>query len=496
MNVTGESDGPILSEKPPNEAQKAKEGVEKRGPAKRNPSQLNTDRTQCRQSVQTALARVRQAAEEDDEQKFTAIFHHVYNLDTLKLAFLDIRKDAASGIDEVTWHDYAQDLERKLVDLSLRLKRGAYRAKPVQRVFIPKADGGQRPIGITALEDKIVQRAMVMVLNAIYEGDFLGFSYGFRPGRSQHQALDALAVGLTRKRINWVLDADIQGFFNSMSHDWIVRFLEHRIADRRVIRHVKKWLNAGVLENGEVKQVDEGCPQGGSVCPLLANIYLHYALDLWTHVWRGRKAQGHVVIVRWADDFIVGFEYYTDAVTFMAELKRRLQKFGLELHPDKTRLLEFGRVAERDRKNRGEGKPETFTFLGFTHCCEKTRAGKFTVKRQTAKKKMRAKLQAIKLELKRRLHRPTPEVGKWLKSILCGHYRYYAVPLNCQALAAFRKAVIRLWKRMIARRSQKAKCPWIRIWRLADRWLPFPRILHPYPSQRFAAMTQGGSPVR
>lgn len=296
MNVSGESDEPVVSEKPPNEAATAEEGVEKRGSTKRNPSQGNTGRTQCRETVQTALARVRQAAEGDEEQKFTAIFHHVYNTDTLRLAFFELRKDAASGVDKVTWQDYAQGLEVKLEDLSLRLKRGAYHAKPTERRFIPKADGGQRPISITALEDKIVQRAMTIVLNSIYEVDFLGFSYGFRPGRSQHQALDALAIALQRKRINYVIDADIQGFFNSMNHDWIVRFVEHRVADQRVPRTIKKWLNAGVLENGEVKST-EGCPQGGSICPLLANIYLHYALDLWTQVWRGR-ARGDVVIVR------------------------------------------------------------------------------------------------------------------------------------------------------------------------------------------------------
>jgi group II intron reverse transcriptase/maturase len=327
----------------------------------------------------------------------------------------------------VTWEQYAAGLEDNLQDLHERLHNGAYRAKPSRRVFIPKADGRQRPLGIASLEDKIVQRAVVEVLNAVYEEDFLGFSYGFRPGRSQHHALDALATGLLRKKVSWVLDADLRDFFGSISHGWLEKFLEYRIADRRVIRLVQKWLKAGVLADGTWTASEEGAPQGATVSPLLSNLYLHYVFDLWVQQWRTRHARGNVVAVRFADDFVVGFELRADAERFLVELRERLAQFSLELHAEKTRLLEFGRFAAANRGRRGDGKPETFDFLGFTHVCAKTRWGRFQLKRRTMRLRMRAKLSAVNTELRRRRHDPVPEQGRWLGSVVRGRSMGWSV---------------------------------------------------------------------
>jgi len=465
------------------------EEVEGRRLAKGNSHRHNTLRTQGRARVRRALGRVRAAAEKDRDMRFTTLLHHVYNTDTLREAYFRLDRRAAPGVDGVTWHQYGEDLEERLQDLSARLKRGAYRARPVRRVYIPKPDGRERPIGVTTLEDKVVQLATVMVLNAVYEVDFLGFSYGFRPKRSQHDALDALTVGLERRKVNWVLDADVQGFFDAISHEWMVKFVEHRIADRRVVRLIQKWLNAGVLENGKRIRVEEGTPQGGSISPLLANIYLHYAFDLWAHHWRGKQATGDVIIVRYADDFVVGFQHRTEAERFLAELRARLDKFGLTLHPDKTRLIEFGRFSNRDRDGRGGGKTSTFDFLGFTHYCGTTRNGKFAVRRRTMSKRVRRKLSEVKTELRRRMHDPVPEVGAWLKSVLDGHFRYYGVPHNREALNAFRSEVARLWRRTLSRRSQKGYVTWQRMQRLKRRWFPSARIHHPYPDQRLCVTT-------
>jgi group II intron reverse transcriptase/maturase len=392
-------------------------------------------------------------------------------------------------VDGVTWRQYGEALEDHLLDLSERLKRGAYRAKPVRRAYIAKTDGRQRPLGVTALEDKIVQRATVEVLNAIYEIDFVGFSYGFRPGRSQHDALDALYAGQLTKRVNWVLDADIRGFFDAIDHGWLVQFLEHRIADRRVVRLIQKWLNAGVLEDGKRTRSEQGTPQGGSASPLLANVYLHYVFDLWTQRWRRTEARGEMIVVRYADDFIVGFEHKSDAERFLAELTERFRRFSLELHPDKTRLIEFGPFAATNRTRRGQGKPETFDFLGFTHICGKKRNGRFTVLRQTMRKRLQAKLKQVKIQLRRRLHDPVPEVGRWLRSVVEGHVRYYGVPMNGPAIALFRFQVGRLWYRTLRRRSQKTRLNWERMRRLIDRWLPPARICHPYPLRRLGVIT-------
>ncbi len=490
MDDHGQSDRPVVPTKSPNNAGgSAAEGMEGRGLAKGNPSQPNAPRTPSREGVLSALERVRRAAEQDKQVRFTALLHHVYNGDHLRAAYYALKRDAAPGIDGETWEHYGQALEANLADLSGQLKRRAYRAKPVKRTYIPKADGRQRPLGIPTLEDKVVQRTTVEVLNAIYETDFLGFSYGFRPGRSPHNALDALYAGLLTERVNWVLDADIRGFFEAIDHGWLVKFVEHRIADRRVVRLIQKWFNAGVLEDGTRTWSATGTPQGGSISPLLANVYLHYAFDLWAQRWRKTQAHGDMVIVRYADDFIVGFQHRVEAERFLAELRERFTKFGLELHPEKTRLLEFGPFAAENRQRAGQGKPETFDFLGFTHICGKKRNGRFTVVRQTIRKRLQAKLSAVKAELRRRLHDPIPAVGAWLSQVVGGHIRYYGVPMNGPAIGMFRFQVGGLWHCALARRSHTGHVSWERMRRLIERWLPPARICHPYPLRRLGVIT-------
>jgi RNA-directed DNA polymerase len=491
MNGPGKSDSPIVPEKSPNNARpSAAKGTEGRGLAKGNLPQQNASRTPSRSDAPSALERVRQAAKKDKQLRFTALLHHIYNLETLRIAYFCLKKEAAPGVDGETWRHYGEELEANLPNLSERLKRGAYRAKPVRRAYIPKDDGRQRPLGVTALEDKIVQRAAVAVLNAIYETDFLGFSYGFRPGRSQHQALDALYTGLLTKKVSWVLDLDIRGFFDHLSHEWLVKFMEHRVADRRVVRLIQKWLGAGVLEDGKRIRVEEGTPQGGSVSPLLANIYLHYVFDLWVQAWRRKRAHGDMIVVRFADDIVLGFQAKSEAEQFRAELTERMRKFHLELHPQKTRLLEFGPFAIQNRQQRGEGKPETFNFLGFTHICVKKRSnGRFTVLRQTIRRRLQAKLNEVKAELKQRRHEPVPEQGKWLNAVVGGHIRYYGVPMNTPALSLFRFQVGWLWHRALSRRSQNGRVHWDRMRRLVHRWLPLPAVCHPYPLRRMGVMT-------
>jgi RNA-directed DNA polymerase len=497
MDGRRKSDTAVVPEKSRNAVEASTgDATEGRVVAKGNPPERNVLRTQSRAGTPSALERVRQAAQRDRTQRFTALLHHVYDVARLRAAYLALKRDAAAGVDGETWQSYGQTLEANLQDLSERLQRGAYRARPVRRAYIPKADGRQRPLGVPALEDKLVQRAVVEVLNAIYEPDFLGFSYGFRPGRSPHHALDALAVGIDTKKVNWVLDADIRGFFDTVDHGWLIRFIEHRVADRRVIRLVQKWLAAGVLEDGHHTVSEVGTVQGGSVSPLLANIYLHYVFDLWVQRWRTTQAHGDVVVVRFADDFVVGFQHRAEAERFLAELRERFARFGLTLHPDKTRLLEFGRYANPNRRARGDGKPETFNFLGFTHSCAKTRKGRFTVLRQTVRTRWQAKLRAVKTELRQRLHQPVPEQGAYLRAVVLGHNRYYGVPLNGPALSAFREAMVQLWWRVLRRRSQGNHLTWRRIGAYAARWLPTPRICHPYPRVRFAVTTQGKSRMR
>jgi group II intron reverse transcriptase/maturase len=442
------------------------------------------------------MERIRQAACRDKRLQFTTLWHHVYNIDHLRKAYWSLKRDAAPGVDGETWRHYGVNREENLLDLADRLKRGAYRAKPVKRAFIPKPDGRQRPLGVTVLEDKIVQRTTVEVLNAIYETDFLGFSYGFRPGRSPHDALNALYAGIMTKKVGWVLDADICGYFDAIDHQWLIKFIEHRIADKRVLRHVKKWLNAGVLEDGAMARSEEGVPQGGSISPLLANVYLHYVFDLWADQWRRRQVCGDVIIVRFCDDFVVGFQYRRDAERFLAELRERFLKFNLQLHEAKTRLIEFGRFAAQNRRRQGSGKPQTFDFLGFTHICGRTKKGKFTVLRHSIGKRIRAKLMELAIELRRRLHHPVPVVGKWLRVILLGHYRYYGIPGNGRKLQSFKFHLSRLWFKVLLRRSQRHRLNWERMSRLIDRWLPRPRICHPYPDLGMYVTTRGRSPVR
>ena len=486
MNGSEKSDSAIRAKKPANKAdQTAAERVEQRAGTKGNAVQPHTRRTQSRGSVSQGLDRVRDAARQRKKEKFTALLHHL-TIDLLRDAFLALKRRAAPGVDGVTWQDYEAGLEGNLRDLHSRVHRGTYRALPVRRRFIPKPDGKQRPLGIAALEDKIVQRAVVTVLNAIYEEDFLGFSYGFRPGRGQHDALDALSVAVSKTPVNWVLDADIRGFFDSVSHEWLIKFLEHRVGDERVIRLVRKWLKAGVLEDGDWSVSEMGTPQGAVASPLLANVYLHYVFDLWAHQWRRREATGQVIIVRYADDIVAGFEHEADGRRFWDAMRTRFEQFKLELHGEKTRLLEFGRHAAARRQRRGLGKPETFTFLGFTFICGKSRRGAFQLQRRTRRDRMRATLREIKVELRRRMHHAIPEQGRWLQAVVRGFFAYHAVPTNARALDAFRHHVTDLWRRTLRRRSQKTHMTWLRMTRLAAAWLPSPRILHPWPDQRFA----------
>ena len=489
MDERGKSDGPVVPAKPPNNTACAvAEVVEGRGPAKGNTASTTHPGRSAGLGVPSGLERVREVARRDKKARFTALLHHV-SIERLRAAYRAIRPQAAPGVDGVRWEAYGQDLEANLQDLHRRLHAGSYRARPSRRSYIPKADGRLRPLGIAALEDKILQRAVVEVLNAVYETDFRGFSYGFRPGRNPHQALDALTVGIWRKKVNWVLDADIRDFFTSLDHDWLGKFLEHRIADKRVLRLIRKWLSAGVIEEGNWSQTMEGAPQGASVSPLLANVYLHYVFDQWADWWRRHHARGEVIIVRFADDFTMGFEYQEDAQRFLVELRERFTKFGLELHPDKTRLIEFGRFAATNRQARGLGKPETFDFLGFTHICARMRDGRFWVRRITISKRMRAKLREVKDQLKRRRHQPIPEQGRWLASVVRGHRAYYAVPGNRAAVATFRTQVTKLWHQALGRRSQRTRINWARMNRLATRWLPPARVMHPFPDVRFRVRT-------
>jgi len=462
------------------------EGEEGRPLIKENTHQSNTPSTQSEIRVSQGLAGVRKAAKERKEMKFTALLHHL-TVGLLWESFYALKRRAAPGVDGVTWREYETGLGDRLVDLHNRVHRGAYRALPSRRVYIPKPDGRQRPLGVAALEDKIVQQGVVTILNQIYEEDFRGYSYGFRPGRSQHQALDALSVGISRKKVNWVLDCDIRGFFDNLSHEWLLKFVQHRVADRRILRLIQKWLKAGVLEEGEWKDTMMGTPQGSVISPLLANIYLHYVFDLWVDVWRKKCAQGDVIVIRYADDNVLGFQHRAEADRFLEDFRGRLGKFGLELHPDKTRRIEFGQFAEPNRKRRGEGKPETFDFLGFTHISGKKRDGNFVVKRKTIGKRMRAKLVEIKQQLLNRTHDPIEQTGKWLQSVVQGYFNYHAVPGNLDSLHVFRFRVTQLWRRALIRRSQRHSLNWDRMRQLANRWLPEPRVLHPYPSVRFDA---------
>jgi group II intron reverse transcriptase/maturase len=486
MNGHEKSDLAIVAAKPTNEAGRpGEEPVEPRAGTEGNAEQTDTLRTPSREGASHGLDRVRQAARANKKERFTALLHHI-DIEALEEAFFALKKKAAPGVDGLTWKTYEADLGRRLADLHSRVHRGAYRAQPSRRVYIPKPDGRQRPLAVAALEDKIVQRATATVLNAIYEEDFLGFSYGFRPGRGAHDALDALVVGIATRKVSFILDADIEKFFDSVSQEWLIRFVEHRIGDKRIVRLIQKWLKAGVLEDGIVTSSDRGTGQGSVISPLLANLYLHYVFDLWAERWRRREAKGDMILVRYADDIVVGFQYESDARRFWDAMRERLGEFALSLHPDKTRLIEFGRFAAANRERRGSGKPETFDFLGFTFICGKSRAGKFLIRRKSRRDRVRAKLLEIKEALRKRMHQSIPAQGKWLAQVVRGYYNYFAVPTNSPALSAFRHHIVALWRRTLRRRSQKDNTTWARMFRLADEWLPKPSILHPWPNARFA----------
>jgi len=474
--------------RPNNDGQPSAEDVEGSALAEENTTKPNAGRTPSREIASNRLDRVRQAAKEAGTKRFTALLHHL-TVDLLRAGYYALKRTAAPGVDGVEWDEYETGLTDRLIDLHSRVHRGAYRAQPSRRVYIPKADGRQRPLGIAALEDKIVQQALVTILNQIYEEDFRSFSYGFRPGRQAHHALDSLTVGLTRKKVNWVLDADIRGFFDNLSHEWLVKFIAHRVADPRVLRLIQKWLRAGVSEDGQWSETKVGTPQGAVVSPLLANVYLHYAFDLWVEAWRNKCASGDVIVVRYADDFVLGFERQAEAERFLKDLRERLAKFGLELHPEKTRLIEFGRFARSNRRERGKGKPETFDFLGFTHICgTNLKTGYFVVRRKTVGKRLTKKLREVKQQLRRRMHEPLAETGEWLRKVVQGYFNYHAIPGNRRTLCTFRSAIVRSWRRALMRRSQVAKMQWRRMRRLIREYIPTARTLHPYPSFRFDAM--------
>jgi RNA-directed DNA polymerase len=490
VHVGEKSDKVILPMKQPNKGNKnPAEVVEGRTLVKGNSVETTAVRTQSRVAASSGLDAVRKVARGDKEAKFTALLHHI-TVDVLRRSYCNLKREAAAGIDGVTWQVYGEGLESRLHELHERIQRGSYRARPARRVTIPKPDGTQRPLSIWCLEDKIVQQAVVYVLEAIFETDFLGFSYGFRPGRGQHDALDALAVGLYRRKVNWVLDADIRRFFDTMNHDWMLKFLRHRIQDKRILRLICKWLKIGVMDKGRQTCAQRGAPQGAVVSPVLANIYLHYVFDLWANAWRDKVATGDMVVIRYADDSVVGFQHKADADRFLAMLQVRMCKFDLALHPDKTQLIRFGRSAVAHCRARGEGNPATFDFLGFTHYCTTSRKGGwFVIGRKTVKKRMRAQLRGIKDELRKRLHAPVAEVGVWLNRVLRGHLNYYAVPGNGQSLNAFVYQVGRLWIRALRRRSQRSRMTWERFARLRDTFFPPVRILHPWPFKRFDART-------
>jgi len=486
MHGPEESDSVIVAVKPTNKAESSvAEPVEPRTETKGNADQQSTRRAQDRGSVSQALERVRKVARQRKKERFTSLLHHV-DPTMLRTAFYAMKRDAAPGVDGMTWKTYERDLDCRIEELHARVKSGAYRALPSRRSYIPKEDGSKRPLAVAALEDKIVQRAVAAVLSAIHEEDFLGFSYGFRPKRSQHDALDALIVGISSKKVNYILDADIRSFFTEVSQQWVVRFLEHRIGDTRILRLVQKWLRAGVLEDGIVTIEEKGTGQGSVISPLLANVYLHYVFDLWAERWRRREATGDMIMVRYADDIVVGFQHERDARRFWDAMRDRLREFSLSLHPEKTRLIEFGRFAAQNCKRRGRSKPETFKFLGFVLICDKSRRGNFQVRRKSRQDRMRAKLREIKEALRQRINRPIPETGKWLAHVVSGYFAYHAVPTNGLALSAFRYHVLVLWHRQLCRRSQRARVLWTRMTKLADEFLPKPQLLHQWPNVRFA----------
>ncbi len=496
MYVTGESDESIVPSTSTNKGatEASAEPIEERDSANRNAMQPASLRTPSRDKRESrGLHGVREAAQNSSTLRFTALLHHI-NEQMLFESFMNLKKSAAAGIDGMTWHDYENDVESNVKDLHGRIHRGAYRAKPSRRVWIPKADGRKRPLAVASLEDKIVQQAVLWVIQSIYEQDFLGFSYGFRPGRSQHMALDALSVALTDKKVSWVLDADLEGFFDSIDHSWLIKFLEHRIGDNRILRLIRKWLHAGVIEEGERIPGEEGSPQGSVISPILSNVFLHYVLDLWIVWWRQQNGRGNIVVVRFADDFVVGFEHQADAIACLDELQERFAKFGLKLNDQKTRLIEFGRHVSQRRRRRGDGRTETFDFLGFAHQCSTTRThGRFTIRRVSIAKRLSAKLAEIKQQLRQRWNDSVGEMGRWLSRVVQGWLNYHAIPGNMVRLQQFVRCVTKIWLRQLRRRSQRHRWTWKRMAALRDIYMPRLRIQHPYPHQRFHARLKAGA---
>lgn len=485
-----ESDGVIVPGKSANKGlQRPAEPMEGRTPTKRNPQENATNRVQDREFVSNELARVRQRAEAEKSEAFVNLFH-LLKVPLLRTAFYALQRDASPGLDGVNWHRYERGLESRLPALQDELHKGSYRATPAKRTYLIKPDGRKRPLGVQAVEDKVVQMACVMILNEVYEPTFCGFSYGSRPGRRPHDALDALHEGLCRRKINWILDCDIEGFFDQLPHDKLMEILEKRVKDPRMLRLIRKWLRVGWVEEGTRHPGIIGTPQGSVISPLLANIFLNEVMDKWSSRWRRENANGDMIAVRYVDDAVFGFQREADARRFLAELRERLEAYGMKLHPGKTRLIEFGRFASSNRKERGEGKPDSFDFLGFTHSCGTSGKGYFVVRRKTIAKRMTAKLKVVKEELRKRMHDPLGKTGHWLAGVIRGATNYYAVPGNMKAVRAFYTQVGRLWLKAIRHRSQKAKQRWTweRFYRLQGHWLPRPRLCHPYPSQRFDAM--------
>jgi RNA-directed DNA polymerase len=454
---------------------------------KRNSEQPAVTATQRAGQTMNGLDRIRQAAKNDKTVRFNNLLHHV-TTSLLFNAYYALKRKAKSGVDGETWQSYgASNLSEKLKDLHVKIQSGRYKPKPSKRIWIEKEDGKLRPIGISCLEDKIVQQALVMVLQEIYETEFKGFSYGFRPKKSQHQALDAVYIMLTTRRVNWILDADIKGCYDNINHEWLIKFLQARIADKRVIELVVKMLRAGIMDEGQKHPTEMGLAQGSVASPFFANIFLHYVLDLWADQWRKTQAKGECFIIRYADDFILGFQHKEDAEKMHAELAGRLEQFGLNLHETKTQLIEFGRFAEERRHAEKLGKPKVFNFLGFTHCCSKRRLdGAYTVKRITIKSKMRKKIREVREILYKNRARPVREQAKWIKGVVQGHFNYYGVPGNTHALKQFRTQINVVWFKALRRRSQKAvKLTWQKMKIIIAATMPKVRITHPYPSQRF-----------
>lgn len=489
VGSTEESDGVIVPKKSANKGMAIPaESMEESTPTKRNPEKEAAHRTQKRESASNGLDRVRQRAEADKTIRFSNLFS-LLKVDLLRESFYELKRKAAPGLDGVTWYEYERTLEDKLPELERELHVGSYRAIPAKRGYITKDDGRQRPLGIQAVEDKVVQQACVTILNAVYEPIFSGFSYGSRPGRSQHDALDALHEGIIRRKINWILDCDIEGFFDNLSHEHLLGFLEERVADKRMLRLIRKWLRVGWVEDGKRHAGTIGTPQGSVISPLLANIFLNTVMDKWVSKWRSAEAKGDVINVRYVDDAVFGFQYESEGRAFLEALREQVEAYGLKLHPTKTRLVEFGRFAASNRRDHGQGKPETFDFLGFTHICGIQRNGKFCIRRITIRKRLRRKLKEVKAELIKHMHHPLEEIGAWLASVIRGFTNYHAIPGNMKAPREFYTQISRMWLWVIRRRSQKARCRWTweRFLRLQCRWLPRPRVVHPYPSIRFDA---------